>query len=84
MSHERRQAFIEMFRQEVDPEILLELDHDVKEEVISLLGVQESAEAIITLETDDAVDVIEDLDEDFVVLPDKIDKVREYILSNVG
>ena len=27
---------------------------------------------------------IEDLDEDFVVLPDKIDKVREYILSNVG
>ncbi len=47
-------------------------------------------EAIKSVLTEDAVEKpnqlssIQDLNEEFVVLPDKIDKVREYILSNVG
>lgn len=61
LSSEYRAMFVEILRKDFNPEILLELDSGVKEEIIGLLGAKKSAEAIIALEMDDAVDVMEDL-----------------------
>jgi magnesium transporter len=45
------------------PEVLSELDEDVRDEVLSHLAPQAIAEAVQALETDDAVYLLEDLDE---------------------
>jgi magnesium transporter len=64
ISHERRRIFIKAIRKRLDPEILVELNPDLKEEIIELLGPESSAEAITRLDTDDAIDFMEDLDEE--------------------
>jgi magnesium transporter len=46
----------------LDPEILTYLNDDLKNQIIELLGVKDSAKAINQLETEDAVQVIETLD----------------------
>ena len=64
VSQEQRKSLVETIRDEFDPEILVDLDNDVKEETLEILGVKETAEALTHLETDDAIDVIEDLDKE--------------------
>jgi magnesium transporter len=64
ISHEKRKKFIALIRKNFDPEILLELNTNVKEEIIRLLGNAHSATAITKLDTEDAVDFIEDLKEE--------------------
>ncbi len=64
LSAEERQLFLEISKGDLDPEIFLELDETVREEVIDQLGVDYVAAAIAELETDDAVTVIEELEED--------------------
>lgn len=59
-----RSAFIEIFREKFDPEILLYLNEIVLDEIVEQLGPREIAEAIKGLESDDAVALIEDLDEE--------------------
>ncbi len=49
---------------DVDSDILNYLDHEVKEQVTSLLGIAVSAEAIGKLESNDAVQFVEDLPEE--------------------
>jgi magnesium transporter len=60
----QRRRVIDAIRRHFDPEILSHLDDSVREEVIELLGAQDVAAAVSELETDDAVDLIEDLDDD--------------------
>ena len=59
-----RQARVEAARGRLAPEILSELDEDVREEVVDLLGPARTGRALGELDTDDAVEVIQGLDED--------------------
>lgn len=63
LSPSLRHNFIKWLRPHFDPDILSHLNETVCEEVIDQLGTQEIAEAIIGLKSDDAVALIEDLDE---------------------
>jgi len=58
-----RHQLIELLRPHFDPDILAHLNETVCEEVVEQLGTREIAEAITGLKTDDAVALIEDLDE---------------------
>lgn len=68
-----RHALVEAARGRLDPEILSELDEDVRDEVVDLLGPARTGRALGELDTDDAVEVIQGLDED----------VQEEVLESV-
>jgi magnesium transporter len=63
LSAEHRRAFLAIVRLDERPDVLAELDEAVRDEVITLLGVADTAAAVAGLETDDAVHVLEALDE---------------------
>jgi magnesium transporter len=81
ISSEKRRAFIKFIKKDFDPEILVEINQSAKEDVLEILGAKQSAEAINTLETDDAVDVIEDFDhaEQQIILGEMPAKERQEI-----
>ncbi len=58
-----RESFIDLIKDEFRPEILSDLDDLVREEIIHYLGYNFVADLIPKLETDDAVHVIEDLED---------------------
>jgi len=58
-----RRRLIKLHDREFDGEILSELDESIREEVIAALRPEVLADAVRDLETDDVVDLIEDLDE---------------------
>ena len=58
-----REAFIDLIKDEFKPEILSDLEDLVREEIIHYLGYNFVADLIPKLETDDAVHVIEDLED---------------------
>ncbi|MDP2696502.1 magnesium transporter [Thalassospira sp.] len=60
----QRQQLVEIIRADFDPELLTELDDELREEVIGQLGTQAVAEAISELDSDDVVEVIEDMEEE--------------------
>jgi magnesium transporter len=62
LSYEERERLVEVLREGFDPKILAELDDAVAEQVIDQLGLVHVAEAVASMETDDAVDVVEALD----------------------
>jgi magnesium transporter len=62
VSYEERERLVEVLREGFDPKILAELDGSVAEQVIDQLGLVHVAEAVGSMETDDAVDVVEALD----------------------
>ncbi len=64
LNPEERSGLIELIRFELDPAILSELDENVRDEIIDILGVDEVAAAVSELESDDAVEIIEELDEE--------------------
>ena len=64
LSTDERQLFLDISKGDLDPEIFLELDEAVRDEVVEQLGVEYVASAVSELETDDAVTVVEELDED--------------------
>ncbi len=61
-SHDRARL-IRLYGREFDGEILTELDEAIREEVIGILAPQVLADAVRDLESDDVVDLIEDLGE---------------------
>ncbi|OSQ46837.1 magnesium transporter [Thalassospira alkalitolerans] len=61
-SSNQRAKLVELIRPDFDPELLTELDDDLREEVISLLGTEAVAEAISELDSDDVVEVVEYLE----------------------
>ena len=60
---EYRRKLIEILRPHFDPEILSHLDDSVRDEVIERIGTEDLAAALSDLESDDALSVIEDLDQ---------------------
>ncbi len=61
---EERRLVVGIIRHILDPETLAYLDETVREEVIEILGPKEVAQAITELDSDDAVELLEDLGED--------------------
>jgi magnesium transporter len=59
---EARHGLVEALRPGIDPKVLSELDETVRDAVVEQLGAAEVAVAVSKLDTDDAVDLIEDLD----------------------
>jgi magnesium transporter len=66
-----RRRLIALYGQEFDGEILSELDESIREEVIGLLTPEVLADAVRELDSDDVVDLVEDLQ----------DRQQETILS---
>ena len=60
---EDRARLVEIIRTNFDAAILSELDETVRDQIIDLLGLDEVAVAVSDLDTDDAVTVLEELDE---------------------
>ena len=58
----RRREFIRLYSGEIDAEILTEIDESLREEVIEQLPREVVAEAVREMDTDDVVDLLEDLD----------------------
>ncbi len=65
LNREERQEFVEFLGANFDPEILPHLDVSIREDVIEWLGPTGLARAVTELDSDDAVEVFEDLDEEF-------------------
>ena len=65
LTRDQRAKAVETLQPELDPEILTYLDAGIREEVIEQIGPRGLARALSALESDDAVDVFEDLDEAF-------------------
>ena len=63
-SSNQREQLVDLIRPDFDPELLTELDDELREEVISRLGTDVVAEAISELDSDDVVEVIEDFDKE--------------------
>jgi len=70
MSPARRLAFLALYAEEIDGDILSELDDSIREAVIDSLPRAVLAEAVRELDTDDVVDILEDLEgseQDFIL-----------------
>ncbi len=65
LNRDERKLLVELLGTTFDPEILPNLDVAVREEVIEWLGPTGLARAVTELDSDDAVEVFEDLDEEF-------------------
>ena len=61
LSRDERALYLRITRHVIDPETLTYLDETVREEVMELLGPRELAAAVAQLDSDDAVEVLEDL-----------------------
>ena len=61
LAHLRREELVEALRSDFDPNVLAELDETIRERVIDQLGISQIAEAVAGLETDDALEVVEEL-----------------------
>lgn len=64
LAPEDRRKLVEIIRAEFEPEILTELDENVRDEVIEQLGFTNFANAIAELDSDDAVYLIDQLDDE--------------------
>ncbi|HEX9859053.1 MAG TPA: magnesium transporter, partial [Paracoccaceae bacterium] len=58
-----RRELLRLWSGEIDGEILSEIDESIREEVIEALSPEVLAEAVRELDTDDVVDILEDLEE---------------------
>ncbi|RJL08103.1 magnesium transporter [Paracoccus siganidrum] len=58
-----RRGFLQLYSGEIDGEILSEIDESIREEVLEQLPREVLAEAVREMDSDDVVDLIEDLDE---------------------
>ena len=65
LDDEDRRELVQLYGQEFDGDILSELDESVREEVIDALAPEVLVEAVRELETDEVVDLLEDLDEPY-------------------
>lgn len=81
----QRVHFVELLRPDFDPEILVELDEYIRDEVVHLLTSKELASAITNLQSDDAVAVYDDLDHDLQqqVLADIPESDRQSLESSL-
>jgi len=61
VSEPDRDALVGLLKRDLDPEMLTELDEDVRDDVLDQLDSKEIAAAARNLETDDAANLLEDL-----------------------
>ncbi|WP_255448448.1 magnesium transporter [Telmatospirillum sp. J64-1] len=64
LSPEERRQLVEALRPDFEPEILIELDETLRDEIIDYLGFANLANAIQELDSDDAVWLLDQLDEE--------------------
>ena len=64
VSAAERERLVDILREPFDPDILVELDDAIVERVVDRLGTAQAAEAVATMATDDAVEIVEALDAD--------------------
>ncbi len=64
MGREDRGQLITIVRDIFDPEVLSELDETIREHVLEVLGLKRAANAIQELDSDDALLVLQEMDED--------------------
>lgn len=63
ISAPERRDMLQLWSREIDGEILSEIDESIREEVVESLAPEVLSEAVRELDTDDVVDILEDLDE---------------------
>ncbi len=63
VSEPERDALVALLRRDLDPEVLTELDDEVRDDVLEQLDSKDIAAAARNLETDDAASLLEDLPE---------------------
>ncbi|MEN8236983.1 MAG: magnesium transporter [Pseudomonadota bacterium] len=63
LESEERRSYLQLIKHRLDPEILTFIEDPIKEEVLEIVGTKGVARAITSLESDDAIHLIEDLDE---------------------
>ena len=61
---EERELLVQILGAHIDPEILSHLEPTVREDVIEQLGPENLARVLMDLDSDDAVEIFEDLEED--------------------
>ena len=77
-----RKRLIDTLGEPFDPNILAELDEAVAERVIDHLGTVQAAEAVASMATDDAVEVVEALDTDVQqAVLDVLPQIRRTIIQ---
>ena len=77
-----RKRLIDTLGEPFDPNILAELDEAVAERVIDHLGTVQAAEAVASMATDDAVEVVEALDADVQqAVLDVLPQIRRTIIQ---
>ena len=64
LNSEKLVTAISLLGKKLDPEVLVYLDHNVQEKVIDLIGPRALARAIPILHSDDAVDILQELEEE--------------------
>lgn len=63
LNEDDRAKLVDIIRPDFEAEILIDLDETVRDDVVDLLGIEEVAAAVVELQSDDAVQVMEELDE---------------------
>ena len=63
LSNEKLNIFLTILGRSLDPEVLVYLDHNVQEIVFDILGPKVLAKAIPELHSDDAVEILQELEE---------------------
>ncbi|PIR31965.1 MAG: magnesium transporter [Alphaproteobacteria bacterium CG11_big_fil_rev_8_21_14_0_20_44_7] len=63
LDHSERKKFLEIIKDDFDPEIFSELEPELLEEVTDLIGRDASAEALSKLDSDVVIEIVEELDE---------------------
>ena len=63
LSNEKLNIFLTILGKSLDPEVLVYLDHNVQEKVFNILGPKVLAKAIPELHSDDAVEILQELEE---------------------
>jgi magnesium transporter len=64
VSEAQRDALVAILKRDLDPEVLTELDEEVRDDVLEQLDSKDIAAAALELETDDAANLLEDLPEE--------------------
>ena len=64
LDHDTRETVVRMLGPDLDPEILSELEDDVRDDVLAAMDPEHLAAAVRELDADDVVYLVEDLDED--------------------
>jgi magnesium transporter len=62
LDHDHRRIMLDMIKYRMDPDVLSYLEDHVKDNVLEVLGTDWLAEAMAGLETDDALNIIKDLE----------------------